>query len=72
MTHDGGVSPGTPSRETVVVVISIAFAVFVGGPLVSATDNPTPLAITGATGILLLSVSWWVLGRPSPRTLVSG
>lgn len=51
----------------VVGTISLAFGAFVGGPLVSATDNPTPLAITGATGAILLLVGWWLLGRPSGR-----
>lgn len=51
----------------VVGTISLAFGAFVGGPLVSPTDNPTPLAITGVTGIVLLLVGWWLLGRPSGR-----
>lgn len=52
----------------VVGVLSLLFGVFVGGPIASPTDNPTPLAITGATGIILLVLAWWLLGRPSPRT----
>lgn len=52
----------------VVGMISILFGAFVGGPLVSATDNPTPLAITGATGVILLVASWWLLGHPTPRS----
>lgn len=47
--------------------ISILFGAFVGGPLVSPTDNPTPLAITGLTGIVFLLASWWLLGHPSPQ-----
>lgn len=44
---------------------SLAFGAVVGGPVVAPTDNPTPLAITGATGIVLLLAGWWLLGRPS-------
>ena len=46
-------------------VLSLGFGAFVGGPLVSSTDNPTPLAITGATGIVSLVIAWWLLGRPT-------
>lgn len=49
----------------VIGVLSLLFGVFVGGPMIAATDNPTPLAITGATGIILLLVGWWLLGRLS-------
>lgn len=49
----------------VIGCLSLAFGAVVGGPVVSPTDNPTPLAITGATGIILLLVGWWLLGRPS-------
>lgn len=45
-------------------LISLGFGAFVGGPLISPTDNPTPLAITGATGTLFLVTAWWLLGRP--------
>lgn len=45
--------------------ISILFGVIVGGPLIAATDNPTPLTITGATGIFLLVIGWWLLRRPT-------
>lgn len=44
---------------------SVGFGAFVGGPLIAPTDNPTPLAITGTTGVVLLGVGWWLLGRPS-------
>ncbi|UPV76893.1 hypothetical protein M0R89_20725 (plasmid) [Halorussus limi] len=47
----------------IIGVLSIGFGVFVGGPLVSSTDNPTPLAITGTTGIIFLGIAWWLLGR---------
>ncbi len=50
--------------------ISLAFGLFVGGPLVAPADNPTPLAITGATGVVLLAVGWWLLGRPTGRLTV--
>lgn len=53
----------------VVGTLSLAFGAFVGGPLVSPTDNPTPLAITGATGLVLLVVGWSLLGRPSGGSL---
>ena len=45
--------------------VSVGFGAFVGGPLIAPNDNPTPLAITGATGVVLLGVGWWLLGRPS-------
>ncbi|MFB6361016.1 MAG: hypothetical protein ABEH59_06800 [Halobacteriales archaeon] len=50
----------------VIGVLSLLFGVVVGGPLVSSTDNPTPLAITGTAGVILLLVAWWSLGRPRP------
>lgn len=49
----------------IIGVLSLGFGAFVGGPLVSPTDNPTPLAITGATGIIFLLIAWWLLGRPT-------
>jgi hypothetical protein len=48
----------------VIGILSLGFGAFVGGPLVSSTDNPTPLAITGVTGVILLGTAWWLLGRP--------
>lgn len=45
----------------VVATLSFLFAAVVGGPLVSATDNPTPLAVTGATGVVLVAAGWWLL-----------
>ncbi len=45
--------------------LSLGFAAFVGGPLISPTDNPTPLAITGVTGIIFFVAAWWLLGRPT-------
>jgi hypothetical protein len=48
----------------IIGLISLGFGAFVGGPLISPTDNPTPLAITGATGIIFLVTAWWLLGRP--------
>lgn len=47
----------------IVGVLSVLFGAFVGGPLVSPTDNPTPLAITGVAGIGLLLIGWWLLRR---------
>ena len=49
----------------VIGILSLGFGAFVGGPLVSSTDNPTPLAITGVTGVVLLGIAWWLLGRPT-------
>lgn len=49
----------------IIGTLSLAFGAIVGGPVVSPTDNPTPLAITGAAGIILLLAGWWLLGRPS-------
>lgn len=56
----------------VVGVVSLAFGAFVGGPIVAPADNPTPLAITGATGVVLLGAGWWVLGRPWVRSTDEG
>lgn len=55
----------------VIGVLSLLFGAYVGGPLIAPTDNPTPLAITGAAGIILLIGSWWLLGRPSFRSHVT-
>jgi hypothetical protein len=49
----------------IIGLISLGFGAFVGGPLISPTDNPTPLAITGTTGIIFLVTAWWLLGRPT-------
>lgn len=59
-------APSVGGVSLVVGVLSLLFGAMVGGPVVSRTDNPTPLAITGATGIVLLVVGWWLLGRPVP------
>jgi hypothetical protein len=66
---------GTDSEQTawlqtlggvclIIGLFSLGFGAFVGGPLVSPTDNPTPLAITGTTGLIFLVIAWWLLGRP--------
>lgn len=52
----------------IIGLFSLGFGTFVGGPLVSTTDNPTPLAITGATGVILLVTALWLLGRPLSQT----
>jgi hypothetical protein len=52
----------------IIGIISLGFGAFVGGPLVSPTDNPTPLAITGTTGIIFLVVAWWLLGRSTIKS----
>lgn len=51
----------------VVGVLSILFGGLIGGPVVAPTDNPTPLAITGLTGIVFFSTGWWLLRRLSQR-----
>ena len=51
----------------VVGSLSLLFGAFVGGPLISPTDNPTPLAITGAMGIAFLVGAWWLLDPRSAR-----
>lgn len=56
----------------VVGVISLVFGAVVGGPLIAPADNPTPLAITLATGLVFLAASWWLFGHPSPRRRVTG
>lgn len=56
----------------VVGMLSVVFGAFVGGPLVSPTDNPTPLAITGATGVVLLVAGWLLLGRPTKLAPTTG
>jgi hypothetical protein len=63
---DGTLRRSTGGVALIVGSISLVFGAFVGGPLIAPTDNPTPLAITGATGIILISASWWLLGRPMP------
>lgn len=65
---DSEQSPWLQTLEEVCLIIgvlSLGFGAFVGGSLVSPTDNPTPLAITGATGIIFLVIAWWLLGRPT-------
>ena len=44
-------------------LLSLTFGALVGGPLVAPRDNPTPLAITGAAGILLLVGGVWLARR---------
>lgn len=53
----------------IVGLLSLSVGVVVGGPIVSPTDNPTPVAITGATGVVFLLAGWWVVSRPSLRAL---
>ena len=56
----------------VVGSLSLLFGVFVGGPLIATTDNPTPLAIAGTTAIVFLVGAWWLLGHRSVRSPVHG
>jgi len=51
----------------VVGLLSLAFGAVVGGPLVAPSDNPTPLAITAATGIALLVGGWWLVSRGAAK-----
>lgn len=48
----------------IVGLIALLFGARIGGPLIAPVDNPTPLAITTTTGILLLLAGWWFLGHP--------
>lgn len=58
----------TGGVSLLVATLSFLFAALVGGPLVSATDNPTPLAITATTGVVLAVAGWWLLrGRSAWR-----
>lgn len=71
---DGGASSWTQTAGGVcllVGVLSLLFAAFVGGPLVSPADNPTPLAVTGATGVVFLLGAWWLLRNQSGPTAAS-
>lgn len=45
--------------------ISISFGIAVGGPLVGPADNPTPLAITGITGVVFFMAGFLLLARSS-------
>lgn len=70
---DGHASNWTQAAGGVCLIVgslSLAFGVLVGGPVVAPTDNPTPTAITGATGLVLLASGWWLLGRPRGRSLL--
>lgn len=64
----------TPSRIVggvclIIGVLSLLLGGVVGGPLVSSTDSPTPLAVTGVTGLIFLGGAWWFLrGRSARRT----
>ncbi|MFB6301477.1 MAG: hypothetical protein ABEH78_01245 [Haloferacaceae archaeon] len=72
-SSDGHASDWTRTVGGVCLVVgslSVAFGVLVGGPLVARTDNPTPVAITGAIGLLLLAGGWWLLDRPRGQSPV--
>lgn len=64
--HQANDGDDTPLGRTiggvllVVGSLSVLFGVLIGGPLVSPSDNPTPLAVTGATGLLFLFTGWWL------------
>lgn len=69
--EDGAVPRAAGGVSLVVGSLSLLFGAYVGGPLVAPSDNPTPLAITGATGAILLVVGWWLLRRPIGRSDVT-
>ncbi|MGM0399532.1 MAG: hypothetical protein ACQEQY_11170 [Halobacteriota archaeon] len=47
----------------VVAALSVLFGASVGGPVVEPGEGPTPLAVTGATGIAFVVAGWWLLAR---------
>lgn len=47
----------------VIGTLSLLFGAVVGGPIFAPADNPTPLAITGTTGVAFLLGGWFLLGR---------
>lgn len=68
-----GPTPGFDARRAVggvcvvVAMLAFLFAGIVRGPIVSPADNPTPLAITGLTGVIFAAAAWWLLrGRSDP------
>lgn len=62
-SEDGAIRRAVGGVSLIVGSIALVFATVVGGPLIAPTDNPTPLAITGTTGIVLIIVAWWLLRR---------
>lgn len=48
----------------VIGVLALGFAIYIGGPLVTPSDNPTPVVITGATALVLFVAGWLLLDRP--------
>lgn len=67
-SKDGNAGAGGAAGGVCLLIggLSLAFGLFAGGPIVAPSNNPTPLAITGATGIILIVAGWWLLGRPIP------
>ncbi|UWG46682.1 hypothetical protein HSRCO_0384 [Halanaeroarchaeum sp. HSR-CO] len=47
----------------VLAALSLLFGASVGGPVLVPGGRPTPLAVTGATGIALVVAGWWLLAR---------
>lgn len=76
LQSDGGDGPGLTAAVggvcLVVGLLSLAFGATIGGPLIAPSDNPTPLAITGATGIVFLVGGWWLVSRPAGQWGVPG
>ena len=65
---DGAIPRSVGGVCLIVGSISLAFGAYVGGPLIAPADNPTPLVITGATGVVLLTAGGWLLRRPTSRS----
>lgn len=70
--EDGTLRRAVGAVCLIVGSISLVFGASVGGPLVAPFDNPTPLAVTGTTGVVLLVVAWWLLWRPMGGVEASG
>lgn len=67
--HEDGTIPRAAGGVSLVIgSIALLFGAYVGGPLVAPSDNPTPVAITSATGVALLVAGWWLLGEPLRRS----
>lgn len=62
--RDDGAAGWRPAVGGVCLVfglLSAVYGAFVGGPLASPADNPTPLAILATTATVFLVGAWWLL-----------